>query len=146
MSFYGGSAAAQARHLFGFRGLFLLRPRLGQRSARQHLVPHGRVIDEAGHDRSCLLEILLDRSLVDVDVGMVPAGSVVQRILDKLETGNAHGVEEDMIRAAGVSHRQILSVKNFARLFLVFHLRLSFFAVTLGQPLHARARFAVFAL
>jgi len=62
--------------------------------ARQHLVSHGCVVDEDGFYRRGLLEVAGLEALVDVLVGVVGAGFVVERVLDELEAGDSYRVEE----------------------------------------------------
>jgi hypothetical protein len=76
-----------------------------QRLARQHLVAHGGVVHEAGHDDRRLFQIVGRRFLVDIQVGMVHARAVVERILDELESRQPDRVEVEVVGAARAADR-----------------------------------------
>src|SRR5580692_77790 len=83
----------------------LLEFRMRQRLAREHLVAHGRVVDEDGLDHRRLCQIFRLQSFVRVHIRVVRTRAVIQRILNELEPRDAHRVERFMIRAACISYR-----------------------------------------
>src|SRR5262245_3134653 len=71
---------------------------LWQRLARQFLVSHRRVINKTRHNHRSLFQIVrLDR-FVNIEVGMVSPGLVIDRVLDELIAGQANVIEIQMIR------------------------------------------------
>src|SRR5580658_291881 len=70
-------------HEFGMR----------QRLARDHLFPHGGVIDEDGFHHSHLLQVRWLQVFIRVHVGMVGACRVVHVILDELEARDADRIK-----------------------------------------------------
>ena len=73
--------------------LWLFRQRLLNGLAGEHLVAHGGVVYEAGYDHADLLEIIGLQAVVDIHVGVVGAGFVLDGILNELESGDTDGVE-----------------------------------------------------
>jgi hypothetical protein len=70
----------------------------------QHLVAHGCVVDEDRFDgRNLAFRSPGSEVFVDVLIGVVGAGFVVEWVLDELEAGDADRVEGEMVGAAGVA-------------------------------------------
>src|SRR5207244_2209487 len=65
---------------------------------------HSRVVHESGHDHGCLLQIIGLQAVVDVHIRVMGTRLVLDGILDELETGNADGVERQMVRTTRVAH------------------------------------------
>src|SRR6059058_1334059 len=107
---------AETRPYTGLSGLRARRLRLGQGLARDHFVAVGGQVDEASDDDGHLLHVRLLNALVDVHVGMVSARVVVQRILDKLKTGQADRIEGQVIGAAGVADGERVHAEVVERL------------------------------
>src|SRR5690242_6548247 len=80
--------------------------RLLRRFAWNHFVAVGRQVHERSYDHRHLLHIRLLDAFVDIHVGVVRARVVIERVLDELKPGQAHGIERKMIGAAGVANRQ----------------------------------------
>ena len=86
------------------RGVLLLAEfGVRERFAREHLVAHGCVVDEDRLDCCGLFQVAGLEVLVDVLIGVVGFGFVVERVLDELEAGDADRVEGEMVGAAGVA-------------------------------------------
>ncbi len=89
--------------VFQRRVLLLAEFGVGQRLAREHLVAHGCVVDEDRFDRRGLFQVPGLEVFVDVLIGVVGFGFVVERVLDELEAGDADRVEREMVGAAGIA-------------------------------------------
>jgi hypothetical protein len=86
------------------RGVLLLAEfGVGQGFAREHLVAHGGVVDEDRLYCCGLFQVAGLEVFVDVLIGVVGFGFVVERVLDELEAGDADRVEGEMVGAAGVA-------------------------------------------
>ena len=75
---------------------------MGQGLSGQHLVAHGCVVDEDRLDRRGLFQVGGAEFFVDVHVGVVGAGFVVEFVLDELEAGDSHRIERKVVGTAGI--------------------------------------------
>ncbi len=80
--------------------------RLRKRLARNHFVAVRGQVHERSDNHRHLLHVRFLDALVHVHHGVVCARVVIQRILDESKARQAHGVEGEMIRAAGIANRQ----------------------------------------
>src|SRR5438445_6532452 len=112
----GGGTPDAASALHGFLRLRARGLRFGQGLARDHFVAVGGQVDERSDDHGHLLHVRLLNALVDIHVGMVSARVVVQRILNKLKTGQADCIERKVIGAAGVADGERVHAKVMERL------------------------------
>ena len=76
-----------------------------QRFPRQHLVAHGCVVNKDRFHRSRLRQIIRLQPFIQIHIGVVGPGSVIQRILNELEAGNVHRIKGLVIGTSGVPHR-----------------------------------------
>ena len=74
-------------------------PALPARLARQALVEHGRVVGEDRRDDGHLHDVGRGHAIVEVHVGVMGAGVVLQAVLHELEGGQAQIVEGDVVGA-----------------------------------------------
>jgi len=74
-------------------GLAFFGERLGHRDARHHLLAHGGVIDEGGHDGRGLHHITWLHAIVYIHIGMMRPSVVLHRILQETEAGKSNEVE-----------------------------------------------------
>src|SRR6266849_6592388 len=88
---------------------------LRQGLAREHFVAIGGQVDEGSHDHGHLLHIRLLDAFVDVHVGVMGTRVVVQGVLDELKTGEADGIEGQVIGAAGVADSECIHAEVVER-------------------------------
>src|ERR1035441_9512470 len=85
----------------------LLGPR--QLAPRQHFLARGGLVHQGRDHGGCLHQIIGDRVIPGVHVGVVGDGAVVQRVLDELEARQANRCEAQVIRAACQSGAMLVS-------------------------------------
>ena len=61
-----------------------------------------RLIHHRRDHRRRLHQIGRHRMIVSVHAGMVRDAAVIERILNELESGQSHGIERQVVRAAGI--------------------------------------------
>ena len=101
------SRSLRPRHHILQRSLALLfQLRTRQRLARQHQVAHRRVVDKDCLNHRRLSQIIRLQPLIRIHVGVMGARSVIEHVLNKLESRHSDRIERFVIGAARISHRQ----------------------------------------
>src|SRR5688572_24151848 len=74
---------------------------VGVGDAREALVHRSGVVNERGHNRGGLLEVVGLGAVVDIRIGVVGAAPVLDGVLDELEAGQSDLGEGDVVGAPG---------------------------------------------
>src|ERR1700733_7936190 len=103
---FGRFRYGAGKNAFERLATFLLRHRIGQRLARQHLIALRSVVDKDRFNCGDLFQVFGLQPLKYVLVGMVRAALVVEFVLDELKSGNSDSVKAEVIGPARVAHGQ----------------------------------------